>query len=155
MRFSTSALVIVLLQNSSLLSPNDAFSPPFSLIKQSSSSSITSLHKNDALFARQNDEQNELDDNNYNDGGNNDDKSRIVSSMLVGGAALQLSTSKVSAECFCAQHTYHHRFMCSPSLLTLFVRYIQLHYIHIGISRRKCIIRYNFWSITRQQRQRW
>ena len=92
MRFSTSALVIVLLQNSSLLSPNDAFSPPFSLIK-SSSSSITSLKK-DALFARQNDGQNDHENNNYN---SNDEKSRIVSSMLLGGAALQLSTSKVSA----------------------------------------------------------
>ena len=88
MRFSTSALVIVLLQNSSWLSPNDAFSPPLSRVIKSSSSSNEHT-KNDGLYARHDDEQNE---NN-----NDNSKSRIVSSMLLGGAAFQLSTSKVSA----------------------------------------------------------
>ena len=88
MRFSTSALVIVLLQNSSWLSPNDAFSPPLSRVIKSSSSSNEHT-KDDGLYARHDDDQNE---NN-----NDNSKSRIVSSMLLGGAAFQLSTSKVSA----------------------------------------------------------
>ena len=86
MRFSTSALVVVLLQNSSLLSPNDAFSPPLSRVVKSSSS----LTKNDGLYAQCDD-----DSNDDNDGA----KKRIItSSVLLGGAAFQLSTSKVSAD---------------------------------------------------------
>lgn len=82
MRFSTSALVVVLLQNSSLLSPNDAFSPPLSRVVKSSSS----LTKNDGLYAQ------------CDDDSNDDSKKRITSSVLLGGAAFQLSTSKVSAD---------------------------------------------------------
>lgn len=94
MRFSTSALVVVLLQNSSYLSPNDAFSPPL-VVKKSSSSSSVQEKKHDALYARHDDEDgqgNALNDNDVV-------KSRIASSMLLGGAAFQLSTSKVSACC--------------------------------------------------------
>lgn len=82
MRFSTSALVVVLLQNSSLLSPNDAFSPPLSRVVKSSSS----LTKNDGLYAQ------------CDDDSNDDSKKRITSSVFLGGAAFQLSTSKVSAD---------------------------------------------------------
>lgn len=58
MRFSTSALVVVLLQNSSLLSPNDAFSPPLSRVVKSSSS----LTKNDGLYAQCDDDSNDDND---------------------------------------------------------------------------------------------
>lgn len=84
MGFSTSALVIVLVQNSSLLLPNDAFSPPLSRVAKPSSS----VRKTDGLYARSEDNV-KSDDSNYN-------KSRIAS-VLLGGAAFQLSTSKVSA----------------------------------------------------------
>ena len=88
MRFSTSALVVVLLQNSSLLSPNDAFSPPLSRVVKSSSS----LTKNDGLYAQC--------DEDSNDGA----KKRITSSVLLGGAAFQLSTGKVSADLCSVTH---------------------------------------------------
>jgi len=98
MRFSTSALVVVLLQNSSLLSPNDAFSPPLSRVVKSSSS----LTKNDGLYAQCDDDD--------NDGA----KKRIItSSVLLGGAAFQLSTSKVSAD-LCSTVTQHDEY-CSFS----------------------------------------
>ncbi len=107
MRFSTSALVVVLLQNSSLLSPNDAFSPPLARVVKLSSSL---QKKHDALYARQHDDEDSVLNN---DNGDDDTaKSRIVPSMLLGGAAFQLSTSKVSACCMLYAIT-HHKFIPS------------------------------------------
>lgn len=131
MRFSTSALVVVLLQNSSLLSPNDAFSPPLSRVVKSSSS----LTKSDGLYAQCDDDD--------NDG----TKKRITSSVLLGGAAFQLSTSKVSADlCSVAHHD-----VCSLSLSKLsLMQFDHVFSFTLGISRRKHIVRCNDRSITKQ-----
>eukprot|EP00985_Skeletonema_marinoi_P017510 scaffold9612_cov79-Skeletonema_marinoi.AAC.2 len=85
MRFSTSALAVVLLQISSQLSPNEAFSPALSRAKTSS----PSVRKNDSLFARRDDDDGEESLN-----GSNNKKPAFASSILLASSALQLSTSK-------------------------------------------------------------
>ena len=107
MRFSTAALIVVTLQNSALLPSNDAFSPSStaaslsSRIFHTSSTSLT-LRKGDShrvsAAARQDDNH---DDNLQCDNkNNNNDKKKSssavrIQSVLLGGAALQLSTAKV------------------------------------------------------------
>lgn len=82
MRVALSALAAVLLV--SLTSPSDAFSPALSGVSKTSSPSV---RKNDILYARR-----DIDD--VDDRSN--DKSGVLSSILLAGTALQLSTTKVS-----------------------------------------------------------
>lgn len=113
MRFSTAALIVVTLQNSALLPSNDAFSPSStaaslsSRIFHTSSTSLT-LRKGDShrvSAVRQDDNH---DDNLQCDNKNNNDKKKSssavrIQSVLLGGAALQLSTAKV-----CRSHSSHY-----------------------------------------------
>jgi hypothetical protein len=81
MRFSVSALALLVLQNSSQLSPSDAFSPhlPLSRVAETSSTSVDARRDGDES----------VNNSNNNKSG--------IASFLLAGAALQLSTSKVSA----------------------------------------------------------
>lgn len=79
MRVTISALTVVL-----LASPTDAFSPALSRVAKTS----PAARNNDILYARRdNDDVDKRSDN----------TTGIVSQILLAGAALQLSTSKVSA----------------------------------------------------------
>ena len=84
MRFSISALALFVLQK-----PSDAFSPQLHSSRVAKTSS-TSVRKKHGLYAQR------YDDDNIDESVNNSNKSSIAS-FLFAGAALQLSTSKVSA----------------------------------------------------------
>eukprot|EP00986_Skeletonema_menzelii_P001583 scaffold417_cov151-Skeletonema_menzelii.AAC.7 len=91
MRFTLSALAVVLLQLSSLPSQSDAFSPAAvlsSVVKTSS----PPARKTDILYAQLNDDDGEK---RLNESSTN--KSGMVSSILLAGAALQFSTTKALA----------------------------------------------------------
>lgn len=90
MRFSVSALALLVLQNSSQLSPSDAFSPHLPLSRVAKTSS-TSVEKKDSLYAAR------RDDDDGDESVNNSNNKSGIASFLLAGAALQLSTSKVSA----------------------------------------------------------
>lgn len=141
MRFSTSALVVVLLQNSSLLSPNDAFSPPLSRVVTTSTATSVRNNEDGLLYARRRDDEDigegGCNVNNNNNGGSNINRSRIAS-VLLGGAAFQLSTSKVSRCCSV------HIMMCFNMILqfVLSLNFLSLQFyivilIHPGTSRRR------------------
>ncbi len=121
MRVTLSALAVVLLQISSLPS-NDAFSPALSRVAKTSSPSVG---KGGILYARcDNDDVDE----------SSDTKSGVVSSILLAGAALQLSTAKVSAPKHDVNilRTQHYYLMCSLSQLIY-----NSNNITTGISSRK------------------
>ena len=80
MRVTVSALAAVLL--ASLASQSDAFSPALS---RASKTSPTSVRNNDILYARRGDDED-----------SSDKKSGVISSILLAGAAFQLSATKVS-----------------------------------------------------------
>lgn len=112
MRVTLSALAAVLV--ASLASTSDAFSPALSRVAKTSSS--TAARKSDILHARRGDDE------------SSDNKSGVVSSILLAGAALQLSTSKVSAP-----NRDVHRFFDVFPLSTCAYTIL----ISTGISRRK------------------
>ena len=131
MRFTLSALAVVLLQLSSLPSQSDAFSPAAvlsSVVKTSS----PPARKNDILYAQLNDDDGEK---RLNESSTN--KSGMVSSILLAGAALQFSTTKVSA-----RTVYYVMRVPSLNLFTILI------IPYTGISRRKRIK--CSWNITTQ-----
>ena len=131
MRFTLSALAVVLLQLSSLPSQSDAFSPAAALSSVVKTSSPPA-RKNDILYAQLNDDDGEK---RLNESSTN--KSGMVSSILLAGAALQFSTTKVSA-----RNLYYVMRVPSLNLFTILI------IPYTGISRRKRIK--CSWNITTQ-----